>query len=262
MDWKVNNGSDLQLEQMSAMRTQQQAKPAPRVLNQAGGREQIDVRASESIDSQAGVRTVSVGKRTLLQRAGPLLRAGQRYVPLRRSRTGGKAERTDKTEEPDEDSAFLAPVHDTLDWLAEDSGKESQEEMEAQLQRSFEPMQRYRLYFEALQMLDEKDLPARKKTLARRALNGLMSKLMEEHPQEMRRALQESDEMVATVAAMGDDLPTSVRDLRFFYGAKSKGNEDTPLTPLTMLKALIKNFGAERCLAAMMTLRSRIMSVF
>lgn len=125
-----------------------------------------------------------------------------------------------------------------------------------------EPLQQYHVLFEAFHALENEDLPPRKKKAMRRTLDGMMSELVQKHPHELRKALQESDELVSAVDAMSEDMPTSVRDLRFLIGAKARGNMDTPLTPLTMLKALIRNFGADKCVQAMGTLRSRMMSGF
>lgn len=260
MAMKVNQFDSSQLEQMVAPKMLLPSKPQGRQLNHIGGREHTDLTSTDAINSQAGVREgLSYRFRSLLQRMGVLARVqGQRYVPLRRSR-GGKAE---KKEEHEEDSSFLAPIRDALDLLSEDSGRDRQEELEAQLARFFEPLQRYHVLFEALEQLEHEDMPSRKKNAVRRALNGMMSRLVEQHPHEVRKALQETDDITPTVEALSDEMPTSLYGMRFLIGAKAKGNVDTPLTPLTMLKALIKNFGAEKCVQAMTGLRSRMMSGF
>jgi len=258
MKTSIQHGAELQqLEQLEAAGMAQQAKPTSRAAHQMQGHANIELKPKDAIDNQAGVREgLTPRKRVLAQRMAGIMRPRKQYVSSRRSRGG----RTERTEELDEETAFLEPVRDVLDDLSDDARRESQEALDRKMSPFFEPIQRYRLYFEALQLLDQRDMEVRKKTAARRALNGMMTRLMNEHPEEMRRALQEIEEMSAIVSEMAEDLPTSVRDLRFIYGAKSKGKEDTPLSPLTMLKALIKNFGADKCVAAMISLCSRMMS--
>lgn len=260
MNMQINSFNNTPVEQVNAPRAQAQ-KPAMRQgAHAARGSEHVELTSTDSVNNQAGVRTgLRHTPRSLSQRRTvPVRTQGQRYTSLRRSR-GGK---TDKTDEVDDDSTFLAPVNDTLDTLSEDSSQDAQEELEAQLERYFEPLQRYNIYYEALLQLELQEMAFKKKNALRRALNSLMSVLMERHSHEVRKALQASDDMLATIDAMGDDAPTSVRDLRFLIGAKSKGSIDTPLSPLTMLKALIKNFGSDKCVHAMSTLRSRMMSGF
>ncbi len=260
---QINRYDPSQLEQMVVPKAPPQARLQGRGLHHASGREQFDLTSTDAINGQAGVRDgLAFRGRSLIQRmAVPVRAQGQRYVPLRRSR-GGKAE---KKEEHEEDSAFLAPIQDALYLLSEDSERdmrERQEELEAQLERYFEPFQRYHVLFEALEQLEHKDMPLREKKAVRRALTGMMSRLVEKYPHEVRKALQETDELACAVDSMSDEMPTSLYGMRFLIGAKAKGNIDTPLTPLTMLKALIKNFGADKCVQAMSGLRSRMMSGF
>ncbi|EJN02958.1 hypothetical protein PMI40_02911 [Herbaspirillum sp. YR522] len=258
---KTNPYAGAQLEQMHLPRPLPQNKTVGRQGQIVTGNEQTEVVPKDSVRGQAGVREdLHARFRSLLQRLVVPVRAErQAYVPLRRS----KGKKSEKPELHEEDSAFLAPIEDALSILTDDSTRHGQELLEGQHKRfNFQPIQRYQVLFEALQELEEKDMPSRKKNGIRRALNTMMSRLADQHPVELRRALQESDEIVATLEAMSDDMPTSVRDLRFLIGAKAKGNIDTPLSPLTVLKALIKNFGAAKCVQAMMSLRSRMMAGF
>jgi hypothetical protein len=221
----------------------------------------------DAINGQAGVREgVHFKRRTLSQRAA---------TPARQPRQPNKKETQKKSRldapyqegDDDDDPLNMSPVEDTLDMLREDSGRSRQEEVEAMLAEYFQPMQRYNILHDALEKLEDQPISKMKKNSLRNALNEMMSELMERHPHEMRRALQESDELVNSLEAMaGQDgesrkLP-STRDLRFLIGAKTRGNFDAPLSPLTMLKALIKNFGPDKCLHAMTSLRSRMMSGF
>lgn len=221
----------------------------------------------DAINVQAGVREgVHFKRRTLSQRA---------TAPARPPRQAAKKETQKKTrlganyqdDEDDDELLNMSPVEDTLDMLREDSGRDRQEEVEAMLAEHFQPMQRYNILHDALEKLEDQPVSKMKKNSLRNALNEMMSELMERHPHEMRRALQESDELVNSLEAMaGQDgdarkLP-STRELRFLIGAKTRGNMDAPLSPLTMLKALIKNFGPDKCLNAMTSLRSRMMSGF
>lgn len=233
-----------------------QARMQPRQAHQTSGREHIEFVPTGSIDGQAGVRHGLQTRLTNLAHyvAVSMRLSGQRYVPMRRSRGA----RTDRKDENEEESAFLEAVQDALDLLGEDSGRRNRDELEAQLERYFEPVQRLKVLVQALQKLENEDLPARQKTGISRALNGMITTLMKKHPHEIRAVLQETEEAGAKVDPMSEELQSSVR-LRLLIGAKDMGKFDTPLSPLTVLKALIKNFGAD-CLLAMRSLRSRMMS--
>jgi hypothetical protein len=174
-------------------------------------------------------------------------------------KVGEKDDRDD-----DEDEELFAPVEQTLDLLRDGADRQRQAEVEAMLARYFDPLQRYHVLYEAMEKLEESPLANGKNRPVKKALNTMMNNLIEQHPYELRRALQESDDMVNSLEAMAGEegINTggpSARELRFLIGAKSKGNFDAPLTPLTMLKALIKNFGSAKCEQALASLRARMM---
>lgn len=216
----------------------------------------IDVVSTGSIDSQAGVRSGLPRRHTNLAHyaAVSMRLSGQRYVPMRRAR-GGKLERK---QDDEEEAAFLEAVEDAVALLAEDSGRSTRSELEAQLERYFEPVQRLKILVRAMQDVEHGDMPARQKASVARSLNAMVSTLMKKHPHEIRAVLQETEEAGATVDPLSEKLQSSVR-LRMLIGAKDMGKFDTPLSPLTILKALIRNFGPD-CLLAMRSLRSRMMS--
>lgn len=217
----------------------------------------IDVVPTGSIDSQAGVRPGLPMRHTSLAHyaAVSMRLSGHRYVSMRRSRGGTKTERK---EEDEEELAFREAVQDALELLAEDSGRTSREQFGAQLEHYFKPVQHLKVLVRALQDLDSGTMPERKKASVSRALNAMITTLMRKHPYEIRAALQETEEAGVKVDPMSEELQSSVR-LRLLIGAKDMGKFDTPLSPLTVLKALIRNFGAD-CLLAMRSLRSRMMS--
>jgi len=219
---------------------------------------------TDAVNAQAGVREgVHVKRHTLLQR----MAAPPRPLPsAARSPLQKRARlRSDDPDQRDDDLPSLTPVEDALNLLREDSGRERQQEVESMLKKYFKAPQRYQILHDALLQLDQQPVSVSHKLALKRALNEMMSTLMERHPHEMRRALQESDELVSSLEALaGADgeavrLP-STRELRFLIGAQAKGTFDAPLTPLTMLKALIRNFGSDKCIQVMTSLRLRMMS--
>lgn len=214
----------------------------------------------DAIDAQAGVKEGLVyKKKSLHQRrlAPPGAKLQNRSSVAKKQRV-----KTNDLEDPDEDEPQLFPVSDTLDLLREDSGRERRAEIEAMLSKHFDPIQRYNVLFDALQQVEAQSVSSHKKNSMKNALNEMMSDLIDHYPHDLRKALQETDDLVASLESMvGDEygrLP-STRELRLLIGAKSKGNFDAPLTPLIMLKAMIKNFGAENCMKATRSIRSRMM---
>lgn len=255
-------GAARQLENLALLQKQapQQVRQQAKQAHLASGREHIDLVPIASIDDQAGVRTdlqhAGVDLGHIAELAGRMI--GQRYVPVRRPTRNARGASTERKELNDEESAFQDAVFDALEILGEDSGRRSRDQLESQLERYFEPVQRLKVLVQALQELDAEDVPARQKIATGRALNGLITALMKKHPHEIRAALQETEEAGVKVDPMQEELQSSTR-LRWLIGAKNMGRFDTPLSPLTVLKALIKNFGGD-CLLAMCTLRSRMMS--
>lgn len=222
-----------------------------------------DFRPTDAVDTQGGVKEGLIYKsRSLRQRfANPARQQAQARTntPTRKYRS-----KVDERNGEDDEESYLAPILDTLDMLRDDTSKDNQEEIEAMLAEFFEPLQRYNVIYEALDKVDEQPVSALKKLSMKNALKEMLSDLIENHPYEVRRALQESDAMVNSLEALTADengqRTTSTRDLRFLIGAKSTGNFDGPLTALTMLKALIKNFGPDKCMDVLVSLRSRMMS--
>lgn len=223
----------------------------------AQGRERIRWTSADAMDSPAGVRHgLERSRSSLGQRLVAVRARNERHASSSRSR-GGKAE---KKEENSQDAVFLDPVQDVLDMLSSDDGEEGRRKLTSHLQQHFAPLQSYHVLFDALHALEAQDLPPRKKKAMRRIFNGMMTALVDKFPHEVRKALQETDELVPPMEDGPENRPASVRDSRFLIGAKKYGNVDTPLTPLTVLKALIKNFGTDNCVQAMEALRSRMMS--
>lgn len=227
----------------------------------------FDLSPLDAIDSQAGVKKwLYYRRKTLSQRLHAPMRPKAQQKPAQSARKV-RLKVDGKELDDDDNNELFAPVAETLDILRDGTGQDRQEEVEALLARYFEPLQRYHVLFEALGKLEESPLGNGKDVAVKNALNEMMSNLMERYPHEIRRALQETDDMVNALETMaGDELigsgGPSNRELRFLIGAKSTGNFDAPLTPLTMLKAIIKNFGADKCVPALTSLRPRMMSGF
>lgn len=268
MNMKINSFDNTPLDPAIPV-----VKPHARHVGQRYGAEHglnpnavLDLSPLDAIDAQAGVKEGLVySRKTLKQR----LRAPAKQQPQQKTAQPSRKLRVkvEGKEREDDDEELFAPVADTLDLLRNNADRDRQAEVEAMLSRYFEPLQRYHVLYEALGKLEENPLGNGKDLAVKAALNEMMSNLMERHPHELRRALQETDDMVNSLEAMAGDERIgsggpSTRELRFLIGAKNKGNFDAPLTPLTMLKALIKNFGADNCVPALTSLRSRMMIGF
>ncbi|RAM67023.1 hypothetical protein RB25_07540 [Herbaspirillum rubrisubalbicans] len=221
----------------------------------------------DALEVLAGVQEgLTFSRKSLRQRLRAPVRAQtQRKTPTPTRRA--KVKVGEKEGRDDDEQELFAPVEQTLDLLRNGADRERQAEVEAMLAKYFDPLQRYHVFYEALDQIEENPLGGGKDRSVKKALTTMMNNLMERHPHELRRALQQSDEMVNSLEAMAgeDGVNTngpSTRELRFLIGAKSKGNFDAPLTPLTMLKALIKNFGPIKCEQALSSLRARMMAGF
>ncbi|WP_256081750.1 hypothetical protein [Massilia sp. YIM B04103] len=234
----------------------------------AAGQAAVELKPQEAIDAEAGMRDLHYQKKSLAQRhssTGP--RPAPRPQPRERPRAqqSGKAAQVQSKEENDDDERDdWQPVRRTLDLLRQDSSQDGRAAAEAMLGERFDPVQSYNALLEAARDVDGLDgLSAYKKKNLKGALNEMMSDMMQRSSGALRKALQETEDLHGALEVMADSEPLpSTREMRFLIGAKQKGNQDAPLTALTMLKALIRNFGAEHCMSAMDSLRSRMMTGF
>ncbi|SFL98055.1 hypothetical protein [Rugamonas rubra] len=191
--------------------------------------------ASAVFDELAGVGQPQPKRRDLKQRL-----AGVQQRPRGAQRT----QLTRINLNPDEDdepvrTAALA----TLTALRDGGRGKLSEELAA----SYDSLQHYALLHNALCELDQQQLPAAVQRRLKDELGGMLGELMEQHRDEIRHGLEDSEELAAAMQRMAggsEARPASLRELRFLYGAKGKGAFDSPLTPLAMSKALFQRFGA------------------
>jgi hypothetical protein len=178
-------------------------------------------------------------------------------------------------QEDAEDSILIAPTRaiprtaHRENWSEND--QEEDEETQAQRakvqahldEKGLGPLKRYVLLQRALVDLDKKEMTEKARRTRQRLYRKMMTEVYEKDPHELRRALQspddESDGNNASNVMTVQNI-SSVRDLRFLYGASKERKADTPLSPLTMLKAMKKHFGVDYVSPALGELRSRMMS--
>ena len=247
------SGASPQIEQLppAPRAPHQNLRIQPRSAPAGQGREHIELVPLASIDGQAGVRPDKQGRLVnLAHYAAVTMRlTRERYVPMR----GSRGPRLERKEEDDEQAAFLEAVGESLEFLGNGGDKQRRDQLDKHLERYFDPVQRLKILVESLQQAESGDLPEHRKAGVSRSLNAMITILMKKHPHEIRAVLQETEG-----DPMSEELQSSVR-LRLLIGAKDLGKFDTPLSPLTVLKALIKNFGS-RCVLAMSSLRTRMMA--
>ncbi|MGW8393195.1 hypothetical protein [Pseudoduganella sp. HUAS MS19] len=225
----------------------------------------VDLKAREAIDIEAGVKEeLAFQSKALEQRRVP---AAVRTAPrgsLRdrtRSQQAGKAAQVGGPGHMNEAHDEWHPVQRALEMLREDSSQEGRAAAEAMLTERFDMVQSYNALLEALREADQMEgMSAYKKRALKGALNEMMSDMMQRSPGDLRHTLQETEELHSAMESMAEEALPTTRELRFLIGGKAKGRVDVPLTPLAMLKALIRNFGAEHCVSAMESLRSRMMA--
>ncbi len=267
MNMHINHFNSNILENYAPNRAQPKQLARHGVAVNADAHGPIELASPDTINSQAGVREdVSYKTRTLMQR---MTMPGNKRIQLKKRSPSKKSSGASKAssftdedvEDIDDEDKFLSLVSDTLEMLKENNGRDGQKEIEEMLSKEFDPLQHYHVLYEAIEKLENDVHFKGRKISLKNSLNAMMSNLMDKYPHELRRALQETDDLVGSIEAMsGDESGVSIRNLRFLIGAKKKGNFDSPLTPLIMLKALIKNFGKDKCVHAMNSLRSRMMS--
>lgn len=225
----------------------------------------VDLKSREAVDIEAGVKEelAFLNKKLEQRRVPATVRTATRGSLRDRSRSQ-QANRAAQVGSPghlDEDHDAWHPVQRALDMLREDSSQQGRAAAEAMLAECFDMVQSYNALLEALREADQVDgLSAHKKRALKGALNEMMSDMMQRSPGDLRHTLQETEELHGAMESMAEEPLPSTRELRFLIGGKAKGRVDVPLTPLTMLKALIRNFGAEHCVSAMESLRSRMMA--
>lgn len=225
----------------------------------------VDLKSRESVDIEAGVKEeLAFLNKALEQRRVP---ATARTAPRgsfrdkSRSPQAGRAAQVGSLGHLEEGHDEWHPVQRALDMLREDSSQQGRGAAEAMLAERFDMVQSYNALLEALREADQLDgLSAYKKRALKGALNEMMSDMMQRSSGDLRHTLQETEELHGAIESMAEEPLPTTRELRFLIGGKAKGRVDVPLTPLAMLKALIRNFGAEHCVSAMESLRSRMMA--
>jgi len=268
MNMQINRFGNGQLEQPTAQQVRPHAKNWVKNGAEKAGAGATDFAPTDAVRSEAGFKDgISFRSRSLLQRIFSPLRQKSQEKPSSQASRRNKYDKSRQVVSDDDlDEELFAPVMDTLAFLRNNSGRDGRFQVQDMLAEDFDPVQRYNVLAEALERVDNEPMSMVQKIALRNALMEMMSDLYEKHMHELRRALLENEVLVNSLEALAADeaarnLP-STRDLRFLIGAKSKGREDLPLTPLTMLKALIKNFGAHKCMKVMTGLRSRMMIGF
>ncbi|WP_156401084.1 hypothetical protein [Duganella sp. Root1480D1] len=243
----------------------QVSRPAHSVHDLRLAHVMVDLKAREAVDIEAGVKEeLAFQNKTLEQRRVPVTVRTAPRGSLRdksRSQHAGKAAHVGSLGHLDEDHDEWHPVQRALEMLREDSSQQGRAAAEAMLAERFDMVQSYNALLEALREADLLDgLSAYRKRALKGTLNEMMSDMMQRSSGDLRHTLQETEELHGAIESMADDPLPTTRELRFLIGGKAKGRVDVPLTPLTMLKALIRNFGAEHCVSAMESLRSRMMA--
>ncbi|WP_156397921.1 MULTISPECIES: hypothetical protein [unclassified Duganella] len=225
----------------------------------------VDLKSRESVDIEAGVKEeLAFLNKTLEQRRVPVTVRTAPRGSLRdksRSQQASKAAHVGSPGQLDEGHDEWHPVQRALEMLREDSSQQGRAAAEAMLAERFDMVQSYNALLEALREADQLEgLSAYRKRALKGALNEMMSDMMQRSSGDLRHTLQETEELHGAMESMAEEPLPTTRELRFLIGGKAKGRVDVPLTPLSMLKALIRNFGAEHCVSAMESLRSRMMA--
>jgi hypothetical protein len=249
----------------------QHGKPAAPVIAANAGAQAAqlvaEMKSHQAVDAEAGVRELAFQNRTLEQRRVPsTVRPAQPRSASRdrtRGQPSGKTAQVGAARHAQDEAEDWDPVPRVLNLLREDSSRQGRGAAEAMLAERFDTVQSYNALLEALREAEEMDgLSAYKKKTLKGALNEMMSDMMQSSSGDLRKTLQEAEDLHGALESMAEEPLPSTRDLRFLIGGRSKGKVDVPLTPLTMLKAMIRNFGARHCMSAMESLRSRMMSGF
>lgn len=216
-----------------------------------------------AIESEAGLReNVSTQSKSLPRRQQAAQRGPspgpRQHRP--RGRVNSEAARSNSPlDEHNEDGNSLQQsglLKETLDILREDTGRRGQREVFEMLADELKPIEQWRLLDDALEQLENAPLSNYKKKVLRETLQEMMADIVV-RDSSVREVLQ--DKVKATLdSAIDGAVPKSARELRFLI--TDKGSVDEPLSPLTMLKAIIRHLGMNRCEKAVSTLCSQMLS--
>lgn len=226
-----------------------------------------------SFNQSAGISggILSQGRKTL----GERLAVPRPAVRGKKGTSEKENSTTDLLDAGIDDDIFVSPTQapTKFDLANKRHGEQRDEEETArayceEIEKEFEEkglgtLQRYVLLQRELVDIDKALMSDEKRDMLKISLRKMMTAVYERDPRELRSSLQASDEPSVGAGARGLPIErsvSSVRDLRFLYGANDSIATDTPLSPLTMLKALSKHFGAEYVVPAINELRSRMMT--
>lgn len=134
----------------------------------------------------------------------------------------------------------------------------------SQLSQEYEdPLERYALLHNSLQLVDSEDIPESEKDGLKNALKEMGAKLLARYGDKIRNGLQQTEVMqnaIDKMSSVSGVKPATKQELRFLYGAKGNGKEDIPFKPMVLAKSLLKVFGNENFATGLQRIRQAMLS--
>jgi hypothetical protein len=172
----------------------------------------------------------------------------------------------DEAQHDADDGKRMQPVEQALNLLWDDSGRGRRQILDDELEsQGYDPLQRFNIYLEAAQNMDNAELARQDVRRIKVALKSLMADIFRKKRHEIRRLLHDEEELEAAITAIlgsQDSAIASVtrRELRgLFAPARARMQRDRvdiPLRALSLLRCLIRNAGMDGCLLALPAYRA------
>ena|GEM_PF-1078317 len=235
-------------------------------------RVEVQTQPQGAVDARAGSNVKVIGQprpqfRTLGERRGGGSRSSSRRSSVQEKNGSSLGLFFGPEDEEEEDSfPYRQAARSMVDSLLKDGSRKGRQEIEDALSKAYQPLEEFTVLFGAMKEVDKREdkTPKEKKAL-KNALNEMMTTLVNRERSGVRKGLREGAEVSPVAAAFeaaqrARGYSETLREIRFKVGARANSGVDEELTPLMVVKALLKNFGAAYAEEALESICSRLMA--
>lgn len=233
-------------------------------------RVEVQTQPHGTVDARAGSDVKLVNQRRPQDRTLGERRNGSRMSQKQTGigeKSGSSVGMLGHVEDDEEEDSFpyRQAARSMVDSLLKDGSRKGRQQIEEALAKAYQPLEEFTVLFGAMKEIDKReDKTAKEKKALKNALSEMMTSLVNRERSGVRKGLQEGAEVSPVAAAFeaaqrARGFSETLREIRFKVGARANSGVDEELTPLMVVKALIKNFGAAYAEEALESICSRLM---